>query len=131
MVTGAQLRVARGDAIGALADYRQAEEFSHFGSELVAESKRALATGKRVLRVLTQPPSETFSLTAQQLMLDMILNLGDGEELDLKALKTRADEFAARIKTDDDYEKIRQELKAQCLIKLQNTPERQPAGAKK
>ena len=114
-----------------LADYRQAEEFSHFGSELVAESKRALATGKRVLQVLTQTPSETFSLIAQQLMLDMILNLGDGEELDLKALKTRADEFASKVKTDDDYEKVRQELKAQCLIKLQNPPERQPAGVKK
>ncbi len=114
-----------------LADYRQAEEFSHFGSELVAESKRALATGKRVLQVLTQPPSETFSLMAQQLMLDMILNLGDGEELDLKALKTHADGFAAKIKNDDAYEKVKQELKAQCLIKLQNAPERQPAGVKK
>ena len=41
-----------------LADYRQAEEFSHFGSELVAESKRALLTGKRIFQVLTQGPPE-------------------------------------------------------------------------
>ena len=31
-----------------LADYRQAEEFSHFGTELAAEAKRALETGKLV-----------------------------------------------------------------------------------
>ena len=58
-----------------LADYRQAEEFSHFGSELAVEAKRALATGKRIFEILTQSPSDTFSLMAQQLMIDIVLNL--------------------------------------------------------
>lgn len=101
-----------------LADYRQAEEFAHFGSELVAEAKRSLLTGKRIFRVLSQSPSATFSLMAQQLMLDMILNLKDGEELDFEALKINVNEFAKHITSEDKYAGIRDQLKAKCLIKV-------------
>jgi F-type H+/Na+-transporting ATPase subunit alpha len=100
-----------------LADYRQAEEFSHFGSELVAEAKRALLTGKRIFQVLAQSPSATFSLMAQQLMLDIILNMADGEELDFESLKINANEFAKHVTGDDVYENIRNQLKTACLIK--------------
>lgn len=100
-----------------LADYRQAEEFSHFGSELGAEAKRALATGKRIFEMLTQSPSDTFSLTAQQLMMDIILNLEDGAELDISALKLHANEFGKRITKDEEYEAIRDELKIKCITK--------------
>lgn len=105
-----------------LADYRQAEEFSHFGSELALESKQALATGKRIFEILTQGPSEVFSLMAQQLLFDIVLNLGENEDLDLHALKQKANEFAAMIKSDDDYEKVRDELKAACLVELKGAP---------
>lgn len=101
-----------------LADYRQAEEFSHFGSELAAEAKRALLTGKRIFEILTQSPSDTFSLMAQQLMLDLVLNLPDGEELDVKALKLHVVEYAAKITKDEEYESIRDQLKTKCLIEL-------------
>jgi F0F1-type ATP synthase alpha subunit len=97
-----------------LADYRQAEEFSHFGSELAAEAKRALATGKRIFEILTQSPSDTFSLMAQQLMFDLVLNLGDGEDLDISVLKINANEFAAKITKDEEYDTVRDELKAKC-----------------
>lgn len=106
-----------------LADYRQAEEFSHFGSELAVEAKRALATGKRIFEILTQSPSDTFSLMSQQLMLDLVLNLGDGEELDLKALKLHVAEFAAKITKDEDYDTQRDLLKAKCLVQLKGPPE--------
>jgi F-type H+-transporting ATPase subunit alpha len=104
-----------------LADYRQAEEFSHFGSELVAEAKRALLTGKRIFRILTQNPSATFSLMAQQLMLDIILNMADGEELDFESLKLNAHEFAKHVTGDDAYESIRNQLKTACLIKARTS----------
>ncbi len=122
-----------------LADYRQAEEFAHFGTELVAESQHALSTGKHLLRVLTQGPSETFSLVAQQMMLDIVLNLSEGEEIDFEALKLHANEFAGQA-TDDDgaYDKARDQLKAQCMIQEKNVPEtaqksekQTAAGAKK
>lgn len=105
-----------------LADYRQAEEFSHFGSELAVEAKRALATGKRIFEILTQSPSDTFSLMAQQLMLDLVLNLPDGENLDLKALKLHVAEYAAKVTKDEDFDKIRDELKTICLVQLKGAP---------
>ena len=56
-----------------LAAYREAEEFSHFGSELAIEAKIALEKGKNIFKVLNQGPSDTHSLYEQQLMLDIVL----------------------------------------------------------
>lgn len=105
-----------------LADYRQAEEFSHFGSELGAEAKHALAVGTNIFQVLTQSPTDTFSLTAQQLMMDITLNLEDGAELDVAALKLNSNEYAKRITKDEEYDAIRDELKAK-VAKLPPPPE--------
>jgi F-type H+-transporting ATPase subunit alpha len=111
-----------------LADYRQAEEFSHFGSELAVEAKRALATGKRIFEILTQSPSDTFSLMAQQLMFDLVLGLEDGEELDLTALKQKANEYAAKITKDEEFDSIRDQLKVACLVELKGAPTSKPAA---
>ena len=107
-----------------LADYRQAEEFSHFGSELAAEAKHALSVGKNIFEVLTQSPSDTFSLMAQQLMLDLVLNLPEGETLDINALKLNSPEYAAKITKDEEYDAIRDQLKEKCIIKLMGAPEK-------
>lgn len=101
-----------------LADYRQAEEFSHFGSELGADAKHALATGKRIFEVLTQGPSETYSLMAQQLMLDIVLNLEEGTELDINALKLHVRDAATKVTGDDAYDGVRDALKTLCTKKL-------------
>jgi F-type H+-transporting ATPase subunit alpha len=105
-----------------LADYRQAEEFSHFGSELGAEAKRALEVGKNLFQVFTQSPTDTFSLMAQQLMMDITLNLEDGAELDVSALKLTANEFGKRVNKDEEFDAVRDELKAK-VAKLPPPPE--------
>lgn len=107
-----------------LADYRQSEEFSHFGSELAVEAKKALETGKRVFELLTQSPTEVFSLRAQQLMLDLTLNLGDNEQLDMGQLKVHVGEIALSMKDDSDeeYEKARTALKQKVLVVLKGAP---------
>jgi F-type H+-transporting ATPase subunit alpha len=104
-----------------LADYRQAEEFSHFGSELGAEAKRALVTGKLIFQILTQSPGDTFSLVSQQLLMDIVLNLQDGEEVDVSKLKLNVTEQAKKITKDEEFDVIRDQLKAMCLTK-QATP---------
>lgn len=118
-----------------LADYRQAEEFSHFGSELALEAKRALETGKRLFELMTQSPTDTFSIMAQELMMDIVLNLDNGLQLDISTLKLRAPEAATKVKTDDDYEKVKTELQAACTKMLAGVPtaapEATPAPAKK
>jgi F-type H+/Na+-transporting ATPase subunit alpha len=101
-----------------LADFRQAEEFSHFGSELAIESKKALDTGKRIFEILTQSPNDVYSLTAQQMMLDIVLNLEDNVTLDINMLKLHANEVAAKVKKDEDFEQARDELKKQCVAEL-------------
>lgn len=109
-----------------LADYRQAEEFSHFGSELALEAKRALGTGKKLFELFTQSPGDTFSLTAQQLMLDIIINLEDGAVLDMSTLKLNVKAYAEKIAKDEDYEIIRAELKAKCVEELKGVPAQIP-----
>lgn len=113
-------------ALKTLADYRQAEEFSHFGSELAVEAKRTLNSGKRIFEILTQGPTDVFSLMAQQLMFDIVLNLEDSEDLDLSALKLGVNEFASRITKDEDYEGVRNLLKDKYLIRLKGAPGSSP-----
>jgi F-type H+-transporting ATPase subunit alpha len=105
-----------------LANYYQAEEFSHFGSELAIEAKQALASGKHIFAILTQGPGDTYSLLAQQLMLDLVLNLQAGEDLNIAELKRSANEFAAKIKTDENFDAVRDQFKEACLIELKGVP---------
>jgi F-type H+-transporting ATPase subunit alpha len=100
-----------------LADFRAAEEFSRFGSELSKETEQVLVTGKYIFDALTQGPGQVFSLMAQQLMFNIILNT-EGE-IDINTLKLNASKYADMIKGDDDenYDKICDELKALCVKK--------------
>lgn len=113
-----------------LADYREAEEFSHFGSELALESRHALESGKRIFDLLTQSPTETYSLMAQQLMLDIVLSIGDDEMLDMHVLRKMAVELAPKLTKDEQYESVRDQLKVACMIELKGATNRQPAPAK-
>lgn len=105
-----------------LAMYRQAEEFSHFGSELAVDAKRALDTGKHIFEILTQGPTDTYSLTCQQLMFDIVLNLEDGAQLDVNALKLHAPEYALKITKDEDFDAVCAELKSKCVAELKGVP---------
>jgi F-type H+-transporting ATPase subunit alpha len=101
-----------------LAAYRQAQEFSHFGSELALAVKKDLEAGKRIHAVLNQPPGESYSLISQQLMLDIAVNLKENEILDVNAMKLEVNSVAELVKKDEDYEKVREELKAKSLLEL-------------
>ena len=94
----------------ALAKYRQADEFSHFSSQLSAETRTDLARGKHLYAALQQPPEELHGLAEQQLMLEVILHSPDDRAIDVAALKKAAKERAPEAKTDEDYDKIEAEL---------------------
>ena len=97
-----------------LADYRQAEEFSHFGSELAAEAKRSLEVGKRLFQMMTQSPTDTYSIMSQQLMLDIVLHAESTVPLDISVLKLSVAEYAAKVTDEKLYEVVRDELMAKC-----------------
>ena len=99
-----------------LADYRQAEEFSHFGSELGPEARRALEVGRHIFEVLTQGPGDTYSVMAQQLMLDIVLNAELGSVLDISKLKLMSREAGAKVTTEILYEQTKLELKNQVML---------------
>lgn len=102
----------------ALANYRQAQEFAHFGSELALSARQHLERGKRIFSVLNQSPHDLYPLMAQQLMLDIVLNLGEGQVIDTDILKAMSWEYAQKITKEEDYQDIREALKARSLMEL-------------
>lgn len=101
-----------------LASYREAEEFSHFGSELALEAKIALEKGKNVFSLISQSPTDIYSLMSQQLMMDIILNQAEGEKIDVSSLKRQVLELAPKVQNDEDFNKIRDQLKAKSLTEI-------------
>jgi F-type H+-transporting ATPase subunit alpha len=106
----------------ALAVYEQASEYAHFGSELALETRQDLVRGKLLYSLFNQRPGETYNLLCQQLMLDVILSLGDNEQLDIAMLKKKAPPLVTEIKNDKDFTIVRDNLKAQCLIAVKTRP---------
>src|SRR5690606_6072839 len=100
----------------ALATYRQAEEYAHFGSELALSAHKDLARGKSILELFSQPPTVTYNFMEQQLMLDIVLNMDDTAGLDVKKMKEQVRELAPLVKSDEDFDRIRDQLQASSLM---------------
>lgn len=105
-------------AMAAINSYRQAQEFAHFGSELALSAQKDLQRGKRIYELLNQAPNETYSVMAQMLMLDCIMNLEENQVLDVATLKHNIHDFAAQVEDDKDYDKVKERLLAHSLVEL-------------
>ncbi len=93
-----------------LARYKQAEEFSHFSSQLSKETTIDLTLGKYIYQALQQPPSERHSLLEQQLLLETIMLSGGEAEIDVAGLKQAVQKIAKQPKDDKEYETLEAEL---------------------
>lgn len=93
-----------------LASYHQADEFSHFSSQLSSETRRDLARGKHLYAALGQPPEELFSLTEQQLMLETIMISEDDRSIDVAGLKKAVKERAKQVSKEEDFDAVEKEL---------------------
>jgi F-type H+-transporting ATPase subunit alpha len=87
-----------------LAKYKQAEEFSHFSSQLSKETTIDLTLGKYIYQALQQPPEERLSLTEQQLLLETIMLSGGEIELDVAGLKQSVKKLGKEIKDEKDFD---------------------------
>jgi F-type H+-transporting ATPase subunit alpha len=119
-----------------LAQYHQAEEFSHFGSSLSKEAAIDLQLGKQIYAALQQPPEERHSLAAQQLILETILLGGGTVDLDVTGLKQEAAKLAPKAKDEKDFDHLEAELlkkfgKKPAAEKSEESPEEKPAEAPK
>lgn len=88
----------------ALAAYREAQEFAHFGSDLSLESRHTLELGRQLLEALRQPPSELYGITEQQVVLRAVMLGGGQRPLDVQGLKAQARELAPSLDAEDAIE---------------------------
>lgn len=107
-----------GQTVRALNAYAQAQEYAHFGSELALAARQDIERGKRIYELLNQAPHETYSLSSQMLMLDIVLNLGDNQLLDMKALKAAAHDYTGSLEDDAAFEAARAELLQKSLVEI-------------
>lgn len=115
-----------------LAAYRQAEEFSHFSSQLSRETRIDLTLGKYIYQVLQQPPEERHTLPEQQLMLETVLLSGGEMDIDVAGLKESARKVAGGAKEDKDYDRLEAELlKKHGATMLSEKPAELPPEAEK
>lgn len=70
-----------------LADYRQAEEFSHFGSESSEDMKKTLQSGNDLMGVFKQRQQELYTIRQQEALLATVLQ-ADGQAIDIEKLKS-------------------------------------------
>lgn len=111
-----QKRIA-GRVFRHLADYRQAKEFAHFGSDLPAETQQRLRLGQMVNDVFQQTPAELFSLTEQQLMLETVLAADGLQSLNVGSLKRNAKELAPSVVSDAGFDTVSRQLLEMTTIK--------------
>jgi len=93
-----------------LSRYKQAEEFSHFGSSLSKDARIDLALGKQIYEALQQPPEERHSLTEQQLVLETLILGGGMVEVDVPGLKEAAKHAATKLKDEKEYDHTEADL---------------------
>jgi F-type H+-transporting ATPase subunit alpha len=96
-----------------LAKYHQAEEFSHFGSNLSKDARIDLTLGKQIFSALQQPPQERHTLTQQMLLLETIMLGGGQVDIDTAALKTDTIEYGKQVKDVKDeatFDRLEAEL---------------------
>ncbi|HET8689942.1 MAG TPA: sodium-transporting two-sector ATPase [Candidatus Saccharimonadales bacterium] len=106
-------------ALRAVAAYKRALEFSHFGSVMSPETAKDLRIGSALKEILNQLPGVSYSLVAQQLMLDVALGLSSDEEVDVAKMKQQVDRLADGVDagSDDSYESAREQLKLAAMLK--------------
>ncbi|CAN5405997.1 F0F1 ATP synthase subunit alpha [soil metagenome] len=102
-----------------LNSYRQAKEFSRFGSdaELAAEAKRNLHIGEQLYKLMGQAPDETYPVLAQTALFDIVLNETDEQVVDIPVLK----EMARKLVADGKITEF-EAFKAELLKSVKTTP---------
>lgn len=110
------------DIFKRLTDYRQAAEFSHFGSELAIKSQADLELGKRIYDAFRQGADDTFSLKEQQVIMDAVLRTEGRIRISVESLKKQAKQMAASLGTDQDLEAATQKLLADNTIQAAPAP---------
>ena len=101
----------------ALAKYHQAEEFSHFSTQLSDETRIDLNRGKHLYEALQQPPSQLLNLTEQQILLEVIMSNETDLAVDVAGIKSVLSKRALEVKTEEDFDRVEAELTTELRAK--------------
>lgn len=93
-----------------LADYRQAAEFAHFGSDLTPETQASLLLGQLINDAFRQGVNELWSPVEQQLMLETVMLSAGQRKLNVGLLKMKVRELAPSVKSEADLDPLVQQL---------------------
>lgn len=93
-----------------LAAYRQAAEFSHFGTDMAPETMLALQLGQQLNEAFRQNPTELFNLTEQELILETVMANAGKSKLNIGLLKMKVRELMPSIQNDNDIDTTVQQL---------------------
>lgn len=103
-------KLISGSLFKRLAEYRQASEFAHFGSDMTADTLQSLQLGQLIEEAFRQPINELYSLLEQQLVLQTVLTSAGLRKLNIGLLKLQAKQMASSVKSDQDFEPICNQL---------------------
>lgn len=109
-----------------LALYRQAAEFSHFGSELAIDSKYDLELGKRIYEALKQPPELIYTANEQDLILGTVMKTEGKISINIDSLKRKSKELAPTLNADSDWEAVLTKLLADVTMQAPGAPAATP-----
>lgn len=99
-----------------LADYRQAAEFAHFGSDLTSETQASLLLGQMINEAFRQGTGELWSQVEQQLMLETVLASGGQRKLNVGLLKLKVRELAPTVQSESDLDPVVAQLIEQTTV---------------
>jgi F-type H+-transporting ATPase subunit alpha len=108
-----------------LAAYRQAAEFSHFGSELALESKMDLELGKKIYEALKQPPDVVYSANEQDLIMGVVMKTEGKIAINIDSLKRKAKEVATSLtaqSSDADWDAAIAKLLSEVTVQAPTPP---------
>lgn len=110
-----------------VATYKQAEEFSHFGSSLSANAAKDLKLGNQIYEALQQPADELHNLYDQQLILETVL-LGDGNvEIDVVGMKEAVKNMNNKKLDDKELDGIEADLIKKFSKSIEAIVEKKPS----
>jgi F-type H+-transporting ATPase subunit alpha len=89
-----------------LADYRQAAEFAHFGSDIAPETQASLLLGQMIHDAFRQGTGELWTPIEQQLMMETVLTSAGQRKLNIGLLKLKIREMAAGVKSEADLDPV-------------------------
>ena len=84
---------------------------------MALEAKKDIERGKLIFEILSQKPGEYFSVMAQQLMLQIVLE-SDGAVIDVERMKAEVGALAQTIETDEQFEAAKSQLLTKSTIEM-------------